>query len=635
MVHCESGNLEEVIKLVNKWSKKRVQAELRKTNSFGNTSLSLAVKNNHHSLTQFLLEQGADVNDPNHSRQPLLFMPCWKNDLGMVKILLEHNADLNFQDSRGWTALMIASAQGFEDLVKYLLDCDADTTLKDKYGKQAIDKAKSHKIFYMLSQSAVEQNRAQLEVNDERILPDLEIESLHKSGFKAEFVQDPDCSSIKKELFNSPELVQDHPEEQTKAHYTNPKPSINKSPISKRKRAEREQNVKKVIQSSIKRNAERMNVAQKSVFSALIQEEILESSNRIFQKLYRSILTSNDKLKQELVSHVDLKLKVACLERGIFKHEDFTGNRPLDIIALSDVKCVSNKAFKMTKKEQNKIEQVLRSPEKLTPKRQLKKKIEAPDTDLSGLKYSAKDLEALISEQVQEIEDINVKNCAKLIKDIIADKITKLQNIVEENIERKFEEIQRSFDKTFTQLIEEKCNFLFTQGQKAAKYMLKETPNSSKKMSSSLKRVKRSASKPNFLSNKSEDHLFYHKPKDISYNGPLIMRVPSNHTSESGTKVRKYTLSKSFHSIPKMSMTPRVDDEHHIDENSRSPEPESFHSPQAKEIVPEEAPKLHDDSSSLHGSFMSQVLKEDLSLGQESQTQIQFKSKRMQELAKK
>lgn len=187
-----------------------------------------------------------------------------------------------------------------------------------------------------------------------------------------------------------------------------------------------------------------------SIFSALIQEEIFESSNRIFQKLYRSILTSNNKLKQELVSHVDLKLKIACLERGIFKHEDFTGNRvssnihfqPLDIIgkksytengtnkltldiALSDIKCVSNKAFKMTKKEQNKIEQVLRSPKKVTPTRELNTKIEVPDTALSDIKYSSKDLEALISEQVQEIEDTNVKNCAKLIKDVIADKMSK------------------------------------------------------------------------------------------------------------------------------------------------------------------------------------------------------------------
>ena len=74
----------------------------------------------------------------------------------------------------------------------------------------------------------------------------------------------------------------------------------------------------KVAFNCIQRNENRMNLAQKSIFSNLINEEILDKSSGIYDKLNRAIHTYNDRLKKELINHVNLKLKIACIERGVF-----------------------------------------------------------------------------------------------------------------------------------------------------------------------------------------------------------------------------------------------------------------------------------------------------------------------------
>lgn len=156
MVHWENGNFGEIQKLFSQWNKKRILAELEKTNNIGNTCLSLAVKNSYHYIVKFLIENGANINHINNAKQPILFIPCWSNDIQMTKWLLESGADVNYMDSRGWTPLMIAASQGYEDLVEFLLNNGADVNLVDKYGKKAVDKAKSQSIFYLLSSVAID-----------------------------------------------------------------------------------------------------------------------------------------------------------------------------------------------------------------------------------------------------------------------------------------------------------------------------------------------------------------------------------------------------------------------------------------------------------------------------------------------
>ena len=98
-----------------------------------------------------------------------------------------------------------------------------------------------------------------------------------------------------------------------------------KSPSKKGKSsAKRENNIMKVVHNCLKRNEQRMNLAQKSIFSNLIKDEIMDKSKGIYDKLNRAIQTYNERLKKELVNHVNLKLRIACTERGIFTEEDFS-----------------------------------------------------------------------------------------------------------------------------------------------------------------------------------------------------------------------------------------------------------------------------------------------------------------------
>lgn len=86
----------------------------------------------------------------------------------------------------------------------------------------------------------------------------------------------------------------------------------NKTPNRKSKYSEKKRDdIMKTIYNSIKRNEERMNLAQKNLFSNMINEEIIESSNGLYEKLDRAIHTYNEKLQNELVNHINLSLKIA------------------------------------------------------------------------------------------------------------------------------------------------------------------------------------------------------------------------------------------------------------------------------------------------------------------------------------
>lgn len=107
------------------------------------------------------------------------------------------------------------------------------------------------------------------------------------------------------------------------------KKSPSKSPLKtgrNNKNKKKKENIMKVVFNWIKRNENRMNLAQKSIFSNLISEKIMDNSSGIYRKLGRAIDTYNERLKKELINHVNLKLKIACIERGVFTEGDFEKN---------------------------------------------------------------------------------------------------------------------------------------------------------------------------------------------------------------------------------------------------------------------------------------------------------------------
>ena len=104
---------------------------------------------------------------------------------------------------------------------------------------------------------------------------------------------------IKESEFNStlPRKVEDINHNKIKPYSTISKSSaskdlISKTPKKKSKYSEKKkEDIMKTIYNSIKRNEERMNLAQKNLFSNMINEEILESSNGLYEKLDRAIHT--------------------------------------------------------------------------------------------------------------------------------------------------------------------------------------------------------------------------------------------------------------------------------------------------------------------------------------------------------
>jgi len=63
---------------------------------------------------------------------------------------------VHVQDYRGWTALMMAASINNPLIIQLLLAGGADVSVRDHNSKRAFDKAKDHKVRFMLSAAAVE-----------------------------------------------------------------------------------------------------------------------------------------------------------------------------------------------------------------------------------------------------------------------------------------------------------------------------------------------------------------------------------------------------------------------------------------------------------------------------------------------
>jgi F420-0:gamma-glutamyl ligase len=126
----------------------------------------------------------------------------------------------------------------------------------------------------------------------------------------------------------------------------------------------------------------------------------------------------------------------------------------------------------MNQKEQEELVKLLKTPNN-KPKR---KSRDFKDVD-GNIKFQSQDsqnlrdqLVQMITEQINDIEDRNVKGCASQLTDIVAEKLTKLQQIIENNIERQMQDMQQAYEKKFTDLIENRCNTLFTKNRVASKF---------------------------------------------------------------------------------------------------------------------------------------------------------------------
>ncbi|KAK5638464.1 hypothetical protein RI129_012759 [Pyrocoelia pectoralis] len=90
-------------------------------NSGGDTTLSQAVKNGHHSFARHLLDRGCNIDSVTSSGDSLLQLAVKSGDLDMVRLLLDGGADVNVTDSGGDSCLHHAVC-GSEEMVMLFLD---------------------------------------------------------------------------------------------------------------------------------------------------------------------------------------------------------------------------------------------------------------------------------------------------------------------------------------------------------------------------------------------------------------------------------------------------------------------------------------------------------------------------------
>ncbi|KAL8644546.1 MAG: hypothetical protein Q9226_007707, partial [Calogaya cf. arnoldii] len=105
-------------------------------------SFILAVSNGQLKTTEFLLDQGADINSTSKNGVDALFRASSLGYLSIVNVLLARGLDPN----RGSTTynlfpLHVAAMESFEDCLIALLDHGADMNKRDRRGHTALDKA--------------------------------------------------------------------------------------------------------------------------------------------------------------------------------------------------------------------------------------------------------------------------------------------------------------------------------------------------------------------------------------------------------------------------------------------------------------------------------------------------------------
>jgi ankyrin repeat protein len=91
-------------------------------NSYGNTSLHEAIRENSIELCEILLANGADVNFPNHKGSTPLHFLCYQthehrqDDVALLRFLMKNGSDIHRRDNRGMTPFLVCCSSGRFDL---------------------------------------------------------------------------------------------------------------------------------------------------------------------------------------------------------------------------------------------------------------------------------------------------------------------------------------------------------------------------------------------------------------------------------------------------------------------------------------------------------------------------------------
>ncbi|XP_056145596.1 protein TANC1 isoform X2 [Lampris incognitus] len=126
---------------------------------WGETALTAGAGRGKMEVCNFLLEQGAVVQQVNRRGVSPLFCAVRQGHCQIAELLLQHGADVNISDKQGRTLLMVAACEGHLSTVDFLLSKGALLTSMDKEGLTPLSWAclKGHKnvVQFLVEKGAV------------------------------------------------------------------------------------------------------------------------------------------------------------------------------------------------------------------------------------------------------------------------------------------------------------------------------------------------------------------------------------------------------------------------------------------------------------------------------------------------
>ncbi|XP_062862560.1 protein TANC1 isoform X2 [Trichomycterus rosablanca] len=152
------GHTQVVREILNLTDELTVQIDAHDT-LWGETALTAAAGRGKMEVCNFLLEQGAQVQQVNRRGMCALFCAVRQGHWQIADVLLQHGADVNGSDKQGRTLLMVAACEGHLNTVDFLLSKGASLESVDKEGLTPLSWAclKGHKnvVQFLVEKGAV------------------------------------------------------------------------------------------------------------------------------------------------------------------------------------------------------------------------------------------------------------------------------------------------------------------------------------------------------------------------------------------------------------------------------------------------------------------------------------------------
>lgn len=108
----------------------------------GSTPLIMASYYDRREVVEYLLEQGAPVDEKDGSGNTALMGVCFKGYPEMAKILIGAGASVDAPNSMGTTCLIFAVTFNREPMARLLLEHGASVAVRDAQGQTALDHAR-------------------------------------------------------------------------------------------------------------------------------------------------------------------------------------------------------------------------------------------------------------------------------------------------------------------------------------------------------------------------------------------------------------------------------------------------------------------------------------------------------------